>query len=71
METTDHVDYSTLRQRFADQKQLEQEEEEGGFIQVTLKIPPSTVKELKVCPCAVDIDTCIGDHSVQAGWCGS
>jgi hypothetical protein len=48
METATSVDYSTLRERFADQKQLEQEEEEGGFVQVTLKIPPNIVKELKV-----------------------
>jgi hypothetical protein len=42
------VDYSALRQQYADQKQEEQQQEEGDFIQVTLHLPEGDVRQLKV-----------------------
>jgi hypothetical protein len=42
------VDYSALRQQYADQKQEEQQQEEGDFVQVTLHLPEGDVRQLKV-----------------------
>ena len=48
MEPAGAVDYSTLREQFAEQKQREQNQEEGDLIHVTLKLPGDATKQLKV-----------------------
>lgn len=49
MEHAGAVDYSMLREQYAEQKQKELDQEEGDLIQVTLKLPGDTTKQLKVC----------------------
>lgn len=42
------VNYQELREKFADQKKEEQDQEEGDLIQVSLSLPDGVSKELKV-----------------------
>ena len=42
------VDYSALKQQYAEQKKEEQSQEEGDLIEVTLQLPDGNSKLLKV-----------------------